>query len=286
VPTRTRRKRELKRLVDLWVGLFGEHELLTYASAIAMQALVAIVALTLFGLGMIGATGHDDVWNSSIAPQVQARVLPGVFAGIDETVQTIFSHDSGGLLLFASLLALWEVSGAVRAIMGALNKIYETDEKRSRLVRVPLSLGIALAIILALGCAFLLVVGLRHSVHGAWGLPFSILRWIATVALLGLAFGLVVRFAPAKRRATRWATGGSTLVVVAWLVESLIFRWYVTSLGNYRTAPGSLLGFLVITTYLYVGSIILLVGIEVDELLRKDVQGEDRAIHEIVRGLF
>jgi membrane protein len=283
---RTRRKRELKRLVDVWVDLFAEHDLLTYASAIAMQAFVAAVALVLFGLGMIGATGHEDVWNDGIAPQIEARVLPGVFAGIDETVQTIFQHDSAGLLVFASLLAVWEVSGAVRAIMGALNNVYETEETRSWKIRFPVSLGIAVAVIVALGGAFLLVIGLRHTVHGSWGLPFSVLRWLAAVALLGLAFGLLVRFAPAEARATRWATGGSTLVVVAWLVESLIFRWYITSLANFKTAPGSLAVFLVITSYLYVGSIILLVGIELDELLRKDVQGEDRAIHEIVRGLL
>src|SRR5438552_17252191 len=80
--------------------------------------------------------------------------------------------------------------------------------------------------------------------------------------------------------------GAPPVVVVAWLVESLIFRWYVTSVANFKTAPGSLAVFLVITTYFYIGGLILLVGIELDELLRKDVQGEDRAIHEIVRGLL
>jgi membrane protein len=286
VPTRARRKRELKRLVDLWIGLFREHELLTYASAIAMQTFVAAVALVLFGLGMLGATGHQDVWNSSIAPQIESRVLPGVFAGIDETVQTIFQKNSAGLLVFASLLAVWEVAGGVRAIMGALNRVYETDESRSWKTRFPVSAGIAVAIIAALGGASALGLGLRHAVHGSWGLPFAVLRWLGAIALLGVAFGLLVRFAPAERRATKWATGGATLVVVAWLVESLVFRWYVTSVANFRTAPGSLAVFLVITSYFYVGAIILLVGIELDELLRKDVQGEDRAIHEIVRGLL
>jgi membrane protein len=251
-----------------------------------MQTFVAAVALVLFGLGMLGATGHKSVWNSSIAPQIQSRVLPGVFAGIDETVQTIFEHDSAGLLVFASVLGVWEVAGAVRAIMGALNKIYETDDPRSWKIRFPISVGVAVAVIAALCGAFLVVIGLRHTVTGSWGLPFAVVRWLAAIVLLGLAFGLLVRFAPAERRATRWATGGSTLVVVAWVVEALIFSWYVTSLANFKTAPGSLLVFLVITSYLYVGAIILLVGIELDELLRKDVQGEDRAIHEIVRGLL
>jgi membrane protein len=123
-------------------------------------------------------------------------------------------------------------------------------------------------------------------VHGGWGLPFAFVRWIGTIVLLGLAFGLLVRYAPAEPRAKRWVSGGAVLVVLAWLVESLIFRWYVTSVANFKTAPGSLAVFLVLTSYLYVGSIILLVGIELDELLREDVEKGEPAIHELVRSFF
>ncbi len=59
-------------------------------------------------------------------------------------------------------------------------------------------------------------------------------------------------------------------------MESLLFRWYVGSIANFKTALGSLTVFLVLMAYLYAGSIILLVGMEVDELLRRDLEeGED-----------
>jgi membrane protein len=280
----TSRKRNLKKLVDLWVGLFDEHDLLTYASAIARQALVGAVGLLLLGLGVLSATGERSVWDSQVGPQVQARVLPGVFGGMDETVQLIFQRSSAGLIVFASLLAIWEVSGAIRAVMGALTRIYDTDETRPWWIRFPISFALAIGVIVGLLGATLLIVAARHSVHGAWGLPFAAVRWLGSIALLGLAFGLVVRFAPAERRAKRWATGGAALVVVAWLVQSLVFRWYITSLANFKTAPGSLAVFLVLMAYLYTGAIVLLVGIELDEQLRKDLHGEERGIIELVRG--
>jgi membrane protein len=283
--TKTRRS-ALRRIVRTWVDLFNRHDLLTYASAIAIQAFVAAVALALLGLGVLSATGERNVWYRQIAPQIQERVLPGVFAGAEDTVATVFAHSSAGLIVFASALAIWEVSGAVRACMGALTRVYDGDDKRPWWIRFPISFGLSAAIIAALLGAFLLVVGLRHSVHGGWGLPFALVRWLGTIALLGLAFGLLVRYAPAEPRSKRWASGGAVLVVVAWLVESLIFRWYVTSVANFKTAPGSLAVFLVLTTYLYVGAIILLVGIELDELLRKDVRKGEPAIHELVRSFF
>jgi membrane protein len=287
VPTRTpTRRQELRKIVRTWVELFDRHDLLTYASAIAKQAFVAWVSLALLGLGVLAATDQQSVWYTQIAPQVQTRVLPGVFAGVDDTVSTIFAHGSAGLITFAAALAIWEVSGAVRACMGALTRVYDSDEDRPWWIRFPISFGVSIAIIAALLAAFLLVVGLRHTVHGGWGLPFAVVRWAGTVALLGLAFGLLVRYAPAEPRTTRWASGGAVLVVLAWIVESLIFRWYVTSVADFKTAPGSLAVFLVLTSYLYVGAIILLVGIQLDELLRKDVRKGEPALHELVRSFF
>jgi uncharacterized BrkB/YihY/UPF0761 family membrane protein len=69
-------------------------------------------------------------------------------------------------------------------------------------------------------------------------------------------------------------------------VQSLLFAVYLRA-ANFRSAAGSLLGFYVLTTYLYVAAIVLLVGIELDELLRKDLQGEEeRGILELVRGVL
>ncbi|MFN2628524.1 MAG: YihY/virulence factor BrkB family protein [Gaiellaceae bacterium] len=276
----------LRRIVDLWAGLFAEHDLLTSASAIALQAFVAEVAIALLGLGLLAATGEQSVWNSQVGPQVQQRVLEGVFAGMDQTVQHIFQSDSAGLIIFAALLAIWEVSGAVRACMGALNRIYETSEGRPWWIRFPVSLSLSVGIILALIGSALLLLAERHAVHGAWGLPFAVVRWLGSIALLGLAFGLLVRFAPNERRAKKWVTAGAALVVIGWIIESLIFRWYVTSVANFKTAVGSLTVFLVMTSYLYVGSIILLVGIEVDELARRDAARPKRSIVELVRGFL
>jgi membrane protein len=124
-------------------------------------------------------------------------------------------------------------------------------------------------------------------VHGAWSIPFAIFRWLLAIALIIGAFGLLVRFAPAERRTKRWVTGGATAVVVAWIAQSMLFWFYLRHVANYRSAAGSLLGVYFLTTYVYVGAIVLLVGIELDEQLRKDVEGkEDRGILALVRGVF
>lgn len=269
--------------VALWVELFREHELLTYASAIARTMIVAGVALTLLALGVLGAIGRGDLWVEHVAPQIRSRVLPGVYAAVDGTVRHIFAANSPELIVFATLLAIWEVSGSVRGISGALNRVYETPETRSWRVRYPISLAVSGVVVAAVLGAILLVTVAGGLVGGALGVPFGILRWLGAVAILTGAFGVVVRFAPAAPRAQKWATVGAGLVVVGWIIESIAFRWYVTSVANFRTAPGSLAVVLVLVGYLYVGSIILLVGIELDELLREEDTAGERTLAHLAR---
>jgi membrane protein len=292
VTTTTKRRRRghwqsFKDLVSLWIDLFAKHNLLTYASAIAFQALVALVALLLLLVALLGEFGRRDVWTKQIGPQIKPKVLPQVYAGIDATFQKIFSASSSGLIAFAAALAVWEISGVVRASMGALSTVYETEDDRPWYRRFPLSLGIGVTITAALLGAILLSTAGRTLVHGTWSFPFAVARWLLSILLMIGGFGLLVRYAPAERRTKKWASAGTALVVVAWIVQTVIFWAYLRYLADYRTPVGSLLGVYFLTTFLYVAAIVLLVAIELDELLRKDLNGEhERGIIDLVRDAF
>jgi membrane protein len=264
------RWRSFKAIVRLWVDLFDRHNLLTYASAIALRTFIAAVACTLFGLGILGAAHEQQLWKNTIGPQIASKVLPHVFGGIDQTVQRVFSSSTAGLLALASALAVWEVSGIIRAAIGALDKIYETQESRPWWIRFPLSFGLAIVFLAAvLGAIALIWAG---DVSGGWSVPILILRWPAAVALVAFAFELIVRWAPAEHRRARWASLGSLLVVIGWIGETLIFTWYVRSIANFRTPVGSLEVFIFLATYFYIAAIVLLVAMELDELVRLDLQ--------------
>ena len=130
-----RRWNSFKKIVRLWVELLDRHSLLTYASAIALRALIAAVACSLFALGILGASHQQELWRKTIGPEIEPKVLPHVFDGIDQTVNRVFSSSTAGLLALAAALAVWEVSGIIRAGIGALDEIYETQETRPFWIR-------------------------------------------------------------------------------------------------------------------------------------------------------
>jgi YihY family inner membrane protein len=265
-----RRWRNFKKIVRLWVDLFDEHSLLTYASAIALRMFIAAVACTLFALGILGASHQEQLWKQTIGPEIEPKVLPHVFDGIDQTVNRVFSSSTAGLLALAAALAIWEVSGIIRAGIGALDEIYETTESRPFWIRFPLSWGLAILVLAAMLGA-IAIVWAGH-VSGSWSIPILILRWPAAAILVALAFEVIVRWAPAEHRRVRWASFGSVLVVVGWIGQTLIFGAYVRGVADFRTSVGSLEVFIFLATYFYIAAIILLVAMELDELVRLDMQ--------------
>jgi membrane protein len=278
-------KERLKRFVRLWVDLFARHQLLDHASAIAFQVLKALVPLTLLGLAMLGATGQQKVWNETLYPGMAPHLQPTTAHAIDVAVQKIFTTDSAGLIAFASVLVVWYVSGAVRAAMGAINQIYEADEKRPWTVRFPISFALAVAIaVCVVGALVVVTAGSALANDGVAGVLVSIGRWVLAVVMLALAVALLVRYAPVERRAKRWASAGSALVITAWIGATLIFGLFVQHVANFKTAVGSLTVFLVLIGYVYTSSIIFLVGVELDELLREDATRGERGVLELLFG--
>ena len=275
-------QRAARAFVDLWVGLFAKHNLLTWASAISFQVFVALIPLSVLALGVLGALGKRRVWVQQIAPGIHRRLPHATWDAVNYAAERILSHAGPGLIAFGVVLTIWEISGSVRAIRGAMNRIYDTDEQRSIWIRFGVSYLLAVAIG---GCLIgsILVVTLASHLGGSLHVLVDIGRWILVVILLGLAVELLVRFAPAEPRAKRWVTLGSAFTVVAWLVATLIFRVYVESVANFRSTIGTFVALFILTAYLYTTAIIFLVGVQADELIRKDAARGERGVWDHVR---
>src|SRR3954449_1929484 len=197
------------RFVKLWIGLFNEHELLDRASAISFAVLKALVPLTLLGLAVLGAVGQRHVWKETVFPALRPHVQPATGRAIDAAVEKIFSTDSAGLIVFASIVALWYISGSVRGVMTATNRIYECDETRSWKVRYPLSIGLAAAIaVCVIGAALAVLAAPALVSSGALEVVVTIGRWLVAVVLLALAVGVRVRYALVARRPHVWISVG------------------------------------------------------------------------------
>jgi membrane protein len=185
---------------------------------------------------------------------------------LDDTVRRVFLARSLFWATLGAALTVWEVSGAMRAVMTVLDRIYRVRRQRSRRERYAISIALSgLVIVLVLGAGGAMIVG-----HVADGLVTAVLRWPVAAALLLGALVAVVRWAPAEEREWHWVSFGSALVVVAWLGMSTGFSLYLRELADYGSIFGNLATLIITLEYLYLSAIVFLGGLAVDGLAQHE----------------
>ena len=257
----------LRRYVDAYV----ENDLLTYASAISFQILSSLVPLGLFAFGLLGFLHLEGVWADDLAPRVQAAVSPPAFAFADDAVTRALSDRQAFWITAGFVIALWEISGAIRATMGALNTVYGIETRRSWRRRMGVSTVLALAVG-ACWLAAIAVVVVAPLLYGDVGSGTAMLlflaRWAVAAALLLLAVALLLHYAPEQRSPLHWLTFGSLLIMAGWLVMSLGFGFYLREIADYNSIFGGLATVVVLIAYLYAAALVFLGGVQVDALAR------------------
>ena len=248
---------------------FQQNDLLTYASAISFQLFFALIPLGLLGLGLLGLFGLDNVWQHSVAPDLRGDVSPAAFSMINSTVTHVLNHQRLFWATAGALIATWEVSGATRAVMQVLNRIYMVDETRPFRERMVTSTWLA-ALVTALFLGALAIINLGPLAIGSsvWSI---LVRWLLAAGLMLAIVGVLVRFAPDTKRPIHWVSFGSLLVIVGWISASAIYGWYITSVADYNSIFGNLAVLMVTLTYIYLSSIVFLTGLQLDSLIRHSV---------------
>jgi membrane protein len=264
------------------VRSYQDNDLLTYASAISFQVLFALTPLLLFALGLLGFLSLQDVWQRDLAPDLRPNVSPAVFQVIDDTVRQVLTAKQLFWVTFGAAIAVWEISGAVRAVMQVFNRIYRVPETRSfwRRIRISLALSAAAGVLLLLAAtSALFAPSLLESWTG--GGEFvrvlaSMVGWGLALALLVLLVGLLVQYAPNVSRPLNWVSFGALLVVVAWSLMTVGFAVYVTRVAQYGSIFGSLATVIVLMTYVYASAIVFLTGIQLDALISGGFGDDER----------
>jgi membrane protein len=273
-PQLPRRAGELSRAL---LDGFKRHDLLTYSSAISFQILTAVIPFVLSALAVAGLLHLDGLWRGHVAPEIRAHVSPAVFSIISSAVNKVFSGRQLFWATFGGGLALWQVSGAVRAVMGAFDQIYGATIERPFLNRYLLSFGLAIAtggcFILSAVCLALAPFITMRQPGAAWEVFAFLARWMLTIGLLSLAIGLLVHVAPATRQALPWVSLGTMIVTVLWVIVSVVFYFYLTDLASYKSAFGSLASVIVAMAYLYISTTAFLFGAQLDAIIRAQATG-------------
>jgi len=257
------------------------------AAQLAYYLVLALFPLILVFFSVLGTFSSPQLASGLLG--YFSQVLPGqVYGLIEAYMGGILSGDkqAPGLLSFGILGTLWAASGAFSALINALNKAYGVEESRPfwkvKLLAVSMTFalsGIVLAavVLLVFGPQIGAAISGYFELDAVFEVAWDVLRWVAALLFLVTTVALVYYFAPDVDQPLRWITPGGVFGVLLWVLASLGFSFYVSNFGSYNETYGSIGAAIVLLLYLYISSLAILFGAELNATLvrmKEEISGK------------
>jgi membrane protein len=259
---------------------FGQDECTDLAAALTYYAVLSLFPALLALVSLLGVVGQSESTTKAMLDLVrqlgQTNAADQLRGPIEEMTR---SHVAGLGLVLGIVGALWAASGYVGAFGRAMNRIYGVAEGRPvwKLRPVQLVVTVVLVLLTALVLVGLVVSGpVAHSVGDLVGAGstlvtiWNVLKWPVILFVVVLIVALLYYATPNIRQPRfRWISVGAVIAILAWVVGSVLFGFYVSHFGSYNKTYGSLAGVVVFLLWLWLTNVALLLGAEVDAELER-----------------
>lgn len=184
----------------------------------------------------------------------------------------------GAGLILNLAIVLWTVQRSASGIITALNLVHDVEERRGRAKREAAALAIAGSSLLLLALS-LFLIAILPLVAPALGEPLATVALVARWPLLAVLFlahlAAVYSVGPAEPpRKFGWISIGALVAVGLWLVASGLFALYLSVIGGFSPYYGSATAPVVLITWLFITSWVVLIGAEVNEQLVETHDGK------------
>ncbi len=250
------------------------------AAGVAFYAFFAIFPALAAGVSIYGLVADPQQLQQQI--DALSGVMPQEAYGILRNQLTNFVENSGGTfgfgLIFGLLLTLWSANKGMKALMTALNIVYDEDESRGfiKLNAISLLLTVCTIFLGLVAIAFVIAVPAIMgflNLSGVIEAMLTYLRWPLLGIFIVLALAAIYRFCPDRDSPKwRWVSWGSVTATILWLVISVLFSIYVSNFGNFGETYGSMGAVIILLLWFYLTSYIVLLGGELNAEMEHQTQ--------------
>jgi membrane protein len=183
-----------------------------------------------------------------------------------------------GLSVLGFLIALYFATNAVNGMIVAFNATYHTIETRSWLERRAIAALLVFFLFILITTAVSLIIFSRAVVTRLVelemirrSLTFYLLmtgKWIVIMALIYSAISALYFLGPSRRMKLRFFSTGSTFATLLVILTSLVFTYIINHFGHFNEIFGSLGTMMVVLLWLFLNSIALLIGFELNASIK------------------
>ena len=258
---------------------FQKDQITDHAAALTYYTLLSLFPGLLFGVALLGFFGQEGLVGDAArflisvgAPSETVDAVTGAIEGAQKSRGTALTA-----LVLAMATSLYGAAGAFGAVGRALNAIWRVEEGRSFVKHKAHDIGwtvVVLGLVLVTGVLVFLGGALAEFVFERIGLGdtsavvWRYARWPLALVAMILIYAVVYFAAPnVEIRRFRWISPGALFGVLAWLLASLGFFFYVANFGSYQATYGAFAGMVILLVWIWVSNLVLLFGAELNAVI-------------------
>lgn len=260
------------------------------ASAVSYNFIMAIPPTCLFLFTLIPQLPF--IRQRSIRWQLKSLIremipAPEYNQGVIDFIDSFWEGSRIGLLSFGFVLLIFFASNGMMGLMRSFNKNYIGFQRRTGLQTRWTAIRLTL-LMMGLIFACLVLLSLQGIVLRWMGIDsefvrtvIRVLRWVFLIALIFYAFGFIYKYAPAIQKRWRLLSPGAILATFLSILSTVGFSIFVNMFGKYNALYGSIGTIIVIMIVIYINSLILLIGYELNVSIHSlKAMADERIKHE------
>ena len=260
----------------------------TRASSIAFHLFLALLPTIIYFFTLIP---HIPVENfeEGLLSMFQDIMPENAFHLFENTLRDMFVPRTG-LSLFGLLIALFFATNAINGMIVAFNATYHTIETRTWIARRAMAAMLVIILFILITTAVSLIVFSGLVVD--WMVEMEMIRksltfyllmtgkWLVIIALIFSALSFLYFLGPSRRMKWKFYSAGSSLASVLVILTSLIFTYFINNFGRFNEIFGSIGTMMVVLLWLFLNSIALLIGFELNASIKNAKLVQDSNLDE------
>ena len=259
-----------------------DDDITALAGQLAYDLLLSFFPFLLLLLTMLS---YSDLKSTDMIVYMQQIMPKSTFDLIFTTIASLSRSTSSNLISLSLIGIIWSGSSGFRAVIKGLNKAYDEEETRPYWKTLGISIlfmvGLAFAIIASVGLVVFgqmigKIIASRLELPSKFILNWDIIRYLVSLSGMAFTFAALYHFTPCRRLTWKEVMPGATFSTLSWLFASLGFAYYVNNFSNYASIYGGIGAVIVLMLWLYITSIIILLGGEVNALLAFEKEGKQK----------
>lgn len=264
-------------ILEMYIRGIINGALTTRASGIAFSFLMAILPFLVFALNLIPYVPIEGFQEDFIFLMSQWMPPTTSNEAFDNIINYITNHNYGGLLSFYFILSILLMTNGISAVFGGFEYSYHIKVGRNVIKQYFIALGVSILLVfymlLTVAVAFYFEVGIEKLKDS--GLVEDDVFWIEIgqkvffAVMVFISVSTLFFFGTKEGKQHKFASAGSIMTTLLFIILIYLFGIYVVKFSKYNELYGSIGTLLVFMLFIWLNSIILLLGFELNASLHR-----------------